>query len=55
LAPPIILSSLVGLTAMDVSLLGLVFSQLVSTLAVCWVFVVQILSPGRMLCAKSIG
>ena len=40
------LSSLVGLTAMDVSLLGPVFSQSVSTLAVCWVAVVQILSPG---------
>ena len=37
---------------MDVSLLGLVFSQSVSTLAVCWVFVVQILSPGRMFCGS---
>src|SRR6266852_4585753 len=40
------LFSSVGLTAIDVSLLGPLFSQSVSTLAVVWNSVVQIRSPG---------
>ena len=40
------LSSLVGLIAIDVSLLGPFFSQSVSTFALVWNGVVQMRSPG---------